>query len=73
MGFQCENRKIFTMGTVSIEFFALFMEPHLPCDPLVADLNHFHKHSNISYGDLFGRGRFESGGWNGGRRLGQSI
>ena len=56
MGFQSKNRKIFTMGAVRIKFVAPFSELCLPCHPLLANLNHFHKHSNISYGDLFGMG-----------------
>ena len=47
---------------VRIEYVAPFSEPHLSCGPLVADLNHFHKHSNTSYGNLFGRGLGSEGG-----------
>ena len=56
-----KNRKMFSMGAVRIKFVTPFSEPCLSCGPLVADLNHFHMHSNISYGDLFGRGGSDQG------------
>ena len=49
---QKQKKKI----TRGLEFVTSFLEPCLPYSPLVADLNLFHMHSNISYGDLFGRG-----------------
>ena len=56
MGFQSENKNIIITGAVRIEFVILFLETGFPWGPLVADLNHFHMHSDISYGDHFGLG-----------------
>ena len=49
------------MGAVRIKFVAPFSEPHLTCSPWWTDLNNIHKYSNMSYGDLFGRGSLGHG------------
>ena len=64
----------FYQGTVRIEFGEPFSEPCLPCGPLVGDLNNCYKHSNISYGDPFGKGfGVRGGGWGRMRGIGEKF